>query len=776
MKKALILAGGKGTRLLPLTLFTPKPLMPFFDKTLCERILLQLKEAGFSDIVISTGYQKEKIVDLLGQSYNGLNIRYIKEDKPLGTAGALYYIKDFWDFEEKESFAVISGDCLFDFNICDAINTHKKTNADITIVSTKAKEPTEYGIINADNSGKIYGFNEKPSWSQVTGCNINTGIYFLKACITKLIPEKAYDFSNDLFPFMLNKKMHLQQHKANGFWSDIGTPESYYHALKDALDGKIKNLLKPQTEKIRKLEKNGVKITLPVFISDKALIEKGCDIGPYSVISEGVNIKKGARISNSVIQNNCVIGEDSHIDGAIICKGVSVGNYSLINNNSILKEGYILSEHGVFSGNKEIFNEYNNKPEKRDFFKFKATLFCNDAIFVSEISKKTKSLDNCEKICSALISASNENAKFGIMSDKSHHSAQFAQYLTFSAENLGARLYSFGEGFEKLAGFVAASLHFDCFIYVFEKDSKIFCRFFNKYSLPPSREFERKFEFFYYNNKSPEQVKYQQSKKMDNCEAFYKNEVQDCLLSYCAEGKLCGFTVSFINPKENRYEFSILRQTFTELCGKISGLKEAYEKNHLIVKYSSEHGIIFEQENICANRYALIAAILKEEKERGATEFLLPVSFPRQYARIFDGNEKIYSYPFHSARRLNIPPRLAGTYHWILDDILLGAKAISIISQKGSLAKLLCEEAEFFYCENTVFLPESFSKADIMEKLRSGNNKNTTDCFEGTLIEYPEGKVTVVPQSDSCIKIFTEARNEESAKQLFKQTESFILS
>lgn len=776
MKKALILAGGKGTRLLPLTFFTPKPLIEFFDKTLCERIVLQLKSAGFCDIIISTGYKKEKIKEIFGENYCGVKIGYIEEDSPLGTAGALFYLDKIWDFEKDESFAVISGDCLFDFDITDAIKTHKTTRADVTVVSSKAKEPTEYGIINSDTSGKIVGFNEKPSWSQVTGCNVNTGIYFMKSDVTKLIPEKSFDFSNDLFPYMLGKNMHIQEHKAQGFWSDIGTPESYFWAISDTLNKKLKSAPQTSAEKLKELSQKGVKITQPVFISDSAEIGRGCVIGPYCTISRGSKIKSDTHISHTVIHKDCKIGKSAKINGAILLKNANVGDFCLVNESSIIKEGYTLFEHGVFSNNKEIYNKKENDIKKTFYFEQKKPLFSDDAVLISKIGEKAEPVRVCEKICRAIVAASSKNAKLGIMSETSHNCAQYAQYFVFSLENLGVKVYDFSEGFEKLSGFITASFRFDCFIYIFEKENSIYCKFFNKNSLPPSRDFERKFEFFYYNPKETENEKYVKSEKIDNSEVFYKNEIQDCLLSYCREDAISGLSVSFINQNPKGREFSILRQTFSELGGKTTPLLDAYKKNDLIVKYSPENGIVFEMDNICVNRYTLISGVLRQEKAKGATEFLLPLGYPKHYDGLFDVKDKIYSYPIHSAKKFNIPHQLVRSYHWLMDDILLAAKALSLIAEKGSLFEIIKDEEEFFYCENTIVLPEGFSKAHVMEKLYSDETNNKSDCFEGSFIEYPEGKVTVVPQNNSSIKIYTETKNENFAKKLFEKTENLLLS
>lgn len=776
MKKALILAGGKGTRLLPLTVFTPKPLVPFFDKTLCERIVLQLKSCGFSDIIFSVGYQKEKIKQLFGESYRNTRIHYIEEDTPLGTAGALFYVRDHWKFEKNESFAVVSGDCLFDFSLRDAISTHQNTNADITILSSKAKEPIEYGIINSDKSGKILGFNEKPAWSQVTGCNVNTGIYLIKSEITHLVPKGTFDFSNDLFPLMLRKNMHLQEYKTDGFWSDIGTPESYYHAITNALDGKLKHVPQTSTDKLRKVEKNGVRILHPSYISDSAEIGPCSVIGPYSVISDNVVIKSDCCISRSVIHGNTDIGKGTKTDGAVICSNSDLGDYCLVNESSVIQENSVVSEHGVISAGKVIFNDdYSEKPAK-EYFKTKSPLFFNDAILISHKDNRNRWFEVSEKICYSLVSASSKNAKFGIMSEDSHHCTQFAQHLIFAAENMGAKICCFGEGFEKLAGYVTASLRFDCFLYIFEKNEEIYCKLFNKNSLPPSRDFERRFEFFFYN--TPENIKtqYYPSKNIKNSEFFYRNEIQECLLSYCSEHDINDHPVSFINPKEPCREFFIFKQTFTEIGGNICGLKEAYDDNRLIIKYSAQKGIAFEQGGICANKYSLTGAILKEEKEHGVTEFLLPVCHPNRYNSLFDKMDKIYSYPVHSSRRFDIPPHLIKSHYWLMDDILIASKALSLVAKKGCLADIIKNSTNFFYTEDVVFLPEDISNADMMEKIsRNGKNK-INDCFEGTVIEFPDGKVTVIPQNGNCLKIYTEAQNENSARNLFKRTENLILS
>ena len=232
--KAVILAGGEGTRLREIAGGLPKPMMPILGKPMLEHILALLKEHGFEDICMTLRYEPEKIREHFGDGRAfGLNIQYRIEEEPLGTAGA---VKNCMDFVGKDDFLVISGDCACDFDLTAAFRAHRGT---ATIVLSEQEEPLSYGLVLTARNGRITSFLEKPAWERVVTNLVSTGIYVLSPAAMEHVPEgKNFDFAKDLFPLLLEKNIPLQGCILPGYWCDIGTPRAYYQCNLDALDGR----------------------------------------------------------------------------------------------------------------------------------------------------------------------------------------------------------------------------------------------------------------------------------------------------------------------------------------------------------------------------------------------------------------------------------------------------------------------------------------------------------------------------------------------------------
>ena len=321
MKKAVILAGGKGTRLSPLTDDTPKPLMPFLGKTIIERILDRLKDIGTQEVAISTMHMADMITEKIGYDYNGMTVKYLKETTPLGTAGSIKDSKKLLNLENDEPFIVISGDCVCDFDLKKAEEHHKNSGCSATIVTVECEDPLEYGIVLSDKGGLITGFNEKPCWAQVNCNRINTGIYVLNASVLDRIPYTEYDFAKDLFPAMLNNGMKLSEYTADGYWCDIGTPESYYKCCIDALEGKIASFCEPPMNS--------------VFISEGIEADIS-SIGPNVSIEKGLTLGKNCSIAGTVIHENVYVGENCRIEGTIICNNAKIGNNCIVGGGAVV--------------------------------------------------------------------------------------------------------------------------------------------------------------------------------------------------------------------------------------------------------------------------------------------------------------------------------------------------------------------------------------------------------------------------------------------------------
>lgn len=236
--KAVIMAGGKGSRLQPLTRRMPKPMVPLLDRPVMEYILELLERHGIRDVAVTLGYMPATIREYFGDGSGfGLRLRYIEEINPLGTAGGVKNAGDFLD----RTFLVISGDGLTDIDLRQAINAHQASGGLATLVLTRVACPRGYGVVVADDQGRIRRFVEKPqSWAEGQTYLINTGIYILEPEVLRFIPsDRPYDFGRELFPDLLRLGVPLHSYEAKGYWSDIGTLQQYYQTQLDMIQGRV---------------------------------------------------------------------------------------------------------------------------------------------------------------------------------------------------------------------------------------------------------------------------------------------------------------------------------------------------------------------------------------------------------------------------------------------------------------------------------------------------------------------------------------------------------
>lgn len=235
--KAVILAGGRGTRLQPFTRRMPKPLVPLLNKPVMEYSIELLKKHGINDIIVTLQYLGEKIVNYFGDGSRwGVNLTYVWEDAPLGTAGSVKNAEDLLD----GPFIVISGDALTDFDLIDGLVFHLQKEALFTVFMKEVKKPAKFGIIKTDYNGRINRFLEKPQKDQEFSRMVNTGIYIVDPAVLCLMEKnREYDFSRELFPMMMEKRLGLYGFQSKGYWKDIGSHEDYRQAQLDMLKRKV---------------------------------------------------------------------------------------------------------------------------------------------------------------------------------------------------------------------------------------------------------------------------------------------------------------------------------------------------------------------------------------------------------------------------------------------------------------------------------------------------------------------------------------------------------
>ncbi len=318
--KAVIMAGGFGTRLRPLTINTPKPMVPVANRPIMGHVVSLLARHNITDITALLFFQPEKIKNHFGNGgAYGVNIKYVKPTEDYGTAGAVSFAAG----DSAEPVLVISGDLITDFNLTDAINWHNSKKAEATLLLTRLENPLAFGIVITDDDGRIVRFLEKPTWGEAFSDTINTGIYILEPSALKMIPRAAnFDFSQNLFPRMLNDKKKLYGRIMAGYWRDVGNVDEYRQVHYDFFEGRLPLSL-GVTEK-----RSGDGL---IFASDSVTIEKDVSFAGKVVIGDGAVIKKGSRLENCVVGNNTVVESDCIFKKSIVWSDSIIGRETVMN-------------------------------------------------------------------------------------------------------------------------------------------------------------------------------------------------------------------------------------------------------------------------------------------------------------------------------------------------------------------------------------------------------------------------------------------------------------
>lgn len=342
--QALILAGGKGTRLRPLTVYTPKPIVPVLNKPFLLYQIEILRRAGIKDITLSLSYQPDKIEQMLGDgSEYGVNLRFITEPSPMGTGGAYKFAAD----AIRETTVVFNGDILTDLNIAEVLQMHIAKKAEATITLVPVEDPSAYGLVETEPNGKVLRFREKPKpeeLAELTTNTINAGIYVLEPSILDLIPKgENHSFEYNVFPDILaNEKPFYAFIMQNNYWRDLGTPESYLQAHHDFLSGKIKNF---------EFKKSGnSEISHTALVDKNSVIGADCIIKPNSrvinsVIGNGVHIEEKAIIENSVVWSHTRISSSAQIKNAIVGRSCFIGKNAFVNDGAVLGDKTSLTDY-----------------------------------------------------------------------------------------------------------------------------------------------------------------------------------------------------------------------------------------------------------------------------------------------------------------------------------------------------------------------------------------------------------------------------------------------
>jgi mannose-1-phosphate guanylyltransferase/phosphomannomutase len=344
--KAVVMAGGFGTRIQPLTNSRPKPMLPIINKPMMEHTMMNLRDIGITEFIVLLYFKPDIIKDYFKDGSDfGIKITYVVPDDDYGTAGA---VKLAQEHIGDDNFIIISGDLVTDFDFQKIFDYHREKKSKLTITLTSVENPLEFGVVIANENGKIEKFLEKPSWGEVFSDTINTGIYVIEPEILNYIPKhENFDFAKDLFPLLMREGIDLMAGHAEGYWRDVGNPESYREVYDDILSGKMHIDLpgkmhqladgKLYSEEKYKLDKN-VEIIGTVVLGKNVIIGDGAKLNNV-IIADNVTIGKDSKVRNSVIWSDVSIGKNAFLDGCVICNNNKIGKNVKVKAGMILAEG-----------------------------------------------------------------------------------------------------------------------------------------------------------------------------------------------------------------------------------------------------------------------------------------------------------------------------------------------------------------------------------------------------------------------------------------------------
>ena len=453
MYSAVILAGGFGTRLKPITDTTPKPMLPVAGEPNLVRLCEHLCKNGFESAVVTLKYLPEKIKERLSDSCRGVDLYYSYEDEPLGTAGAVKAVGRLLC----EDFLVISGDAVCTLDLSAAYEAHKKSGATATVLLHTVKKPLQYGAVVCDKSGRITSFCEKPSWEQVKSDKVNTGIYFLSKRALDYIPDGVCcDFSREVFPAMMKAGELLFGYEPEGYWRDIGSFSEYLAANKEMMN------------------------------------KEGGAETEGSVYGDGFSLGKNSAFINSVAFDNVRIADNCSVVGSILCRNVTVGDGCVLRDGCVIGEGAVIND-GVRLGVGTVIGTGKTVVKSRgDGIMIKNRLFTDGCVKISADGEVMTELYRLAKAA-----AKTCKGTVGVCCDNTGKHAAEAEMIVCSLCDFGASVYDFGKCTKATAK--TAGHYFGCEITLFvtEKDGVLTVEAYDDSGMTLPASCEKKLEEAY---------------------------------------------------------------------------------------------------------------------------------------------------------------------------------------------------------------------------------------------------------------------------------------
>ncbi len=761
--KAVVMAGGEGKRLRPLTCTLPKPMAKILGKPVLEYIFDLLCVNGVTDAAVTLGYMPHVIEKKYDNGYKNLKLNFVKEDEPLGTAGSVKNAASDYD----EPFVVISGDAMCDFDLEKIMLFHKSSNAKITIVATDAPDPREYGVIKVGEHNRVVGFIEKPSWNQAISNLANTGVYIINPECLELIPNgKKFDFASDLFPLMLEREMPVFCYHTDGYWCDIGSTDAYLKCHRDMFDGKINIHLNPTAGGI--YTENGLphgdySIVPPVYIGSNVEIENGAVIGPYAVVDDNCYIGKNSKARYSVILENSWLASGASVTGSLVCSGAALKNRASMFEGSVAGSGCVIGEDatvnpGVMIWPGKIVGNGSKVSQNVKFGSVKAKMLSDNG--VDEKNGARLNSETCVRLGMAVGNTRN-GKKTGIATDGTRAANVMRLAVMSGLSGSGSAVWDFGECFEAQLNFLVNFCGLGAGLFIGCKNEK-FIKICGEGGLSIPRFFEREIENGISGGEFREisESDIKEISDMSSVKLLYSQE-----LSKQAPYGLSGIGVKFISENES---IRVLLENCAFRLGAHESDELVFEVDSSGTKLSAQSG------DLCFDYEKLLAVCCLNEMKNGR-DIAVPYDAPVFLDSLAeDCGKKAFRYLSTPADNSDSAARrLAAKQIFVRDGLYLAIKLLSVMKEREcSLVNLVSEIPEKYIVKKFVSLP--FSTSDLSNIIGEENVSIKND-FEGIRLVRDSGRLLIIPESGGeKVRVLAEADSMEAAEELCSSVEEII--
>ncbi|MCS1350124.1 sugar phosphate nucleotidyltransferase [Mechercharimyces sp. CAU 1602] len=502
--KAVILAGGRGMRLRPLTSHLPKPMVPLLNRPCMEYILVLLKQHGITDIVVAVSYLAEQIKKYFQDGSKwGVSLTYVEEEHPLGTAGGVKNCCTCLD----ETVLVISGDALTDINLTEAIAFHEEKQSRATILLSCVKNPLPFGVVMCDHEGRVERFIEKPGWSQVLSNRVNTGIYIIEARLLQQLLEdgEAY-FEKDIFPVMLERRLPLYGFLTTGYWCDVGSFQAYHQAQVDMMERQVRLKLDGDEsvsvpgifiEQGAKIDPSATLIP-PVYIGANSVIAAGATVGAGTVLGSEVHLAPNTKIKESILWGHTHVEKESRIEKAMLGRQVYVGQECTIEQGCVIGDRVRIGSRVCMGNGKRIIANANltlqGQIENQDEAWGRHTLFYKNKVRIPLPNTTPALMFRLARAFTSVVSKAGEV----VISSCTHPLAQLLkQTLTVGLCSEGVNVVDCGELTFPLARFAVQNVRGSGGVHLVIGAGEMVLQFIDNQGLPLAQERERKMEWAY---------------------------------------------------------------------------------------------------------------------------------------------------------------------------------------------------------------------------------------------------------------------------------------